>query len=1061
MLKIRGGGRDLSSGLTPEVFGLEDLTRFGINGGVSVLAFDPVQSLLVTGTDSGRVYVFGQPGVQVEFDLCPGKPIIHLRIVKSIYLVTVDGNNTVTVISLETKDILSLFTPSSPITAIESDPSLDWLFLGLDNGLTIVYDVDRGAKTPYRIGNLQKHALPRSPISPVVFIAIHPRSFYILLIGYENCALVYSLAEEKILHVLQYEIPPGAPGGDLFSQRSYASRFPRVTTGVWHPNGHHILTAYEDGSFVFWDAKEGVLIQARTIEDTEVNHERSSHVAHGGSQSDLSTREPIFKVAWCCSNNPEDTALIIAGGQASSLPLKGMTFMDFGPLPAYQITTYQAMSEYYASPRRQRIYPVSTGADPVDFLMIPKSSPFYAGNKEPTALVAILSSGELYSIEYPSGAALPVAAMFPPSLCWIQPRVSALTVSAIRREQWIGMMASKRAIEPMLTGGAPLRKRLRRFDIRNIILTGHSDGYVRLWDASHGEIENSQVLDLSIADALDRSTDVRVSALSFSGPMGEISVACETGELLFFRFGLNRSSSPEEIEHRLRALTVRDEAGNPPIIQIIVGRTKSEMKEGFLPVFNFNPRRGPITALKNSDIGFLAVGYQFGSLAVVDLRSMSLIFLEDLANQGLEQSSRKLPSLRSSRTQSQGGVQIEIPSSIEFSLMALENDQFSSIVLSIGTDQGRLLNFRVVPTQSGSHAVKFISAVQLKGKVSAIIPFDTEYGVSAIASQQILLKLPQGIIINGAIIAVTAEEAKIFRLPKNKITSRSFDDKVINSGLSFLRQGDTLVLTTLTEAGFVKIYALPSLKEITALSVQNIYHLLYAPRSQIAVNGDILLGIGKNEVALLNIWGRGLSINNTVGENGKNKTDALFDVLKSMPLRPAISTLQWMSGVKYITPEDFDLLSKIQNDIILLYFFNVVVQVGGPNRPKSKRMVEEERSKKEQQRLAASQNLSSPSTTAASSFSSFFSGNKNPMGSSSRNSNSYSNSNTLPHNNSQSPYGNMSNVAQERGERLSFMQDQFSKLEDAASEYGKSISDFLDDQRKSAATGYFKSKFGL
>ncbi|KAK9365952.1 lethal giant larvae like, C-terminal-domain-containing protein [Lipomyces kononenkoae] len=926
MLKLKSG-RDLSSGLTAQALGLEDIARFGIHGGISVLAFDPVQSLLAAGTDTGRVYVFGQPGVEVEFDLCPGKPILHLRIVKSIYLVSVDGNNAVTVLSLDTKDVLSVFTPNSPITAMESDPALDWLFLGLENGLTIVYDVDRGTKAPYRIGNLQKTALPRAPMSPVLFIALHPRSFQVILIGYENCAVVYSMVDENILLVLAYEVPPGAPGGDLHPSQHTRSRFPRLTTGAWHPNGHHIVTAYEDGCFVFWDAKEGVLLQARTVEDTEVNIARQSYV----STSDIADnpREPIYRLAWCCTTNPEDTSLLIAGGQPGSLPLKGITYMEFGPTPLIQITSYQAQGDHYSQPRRQRIYPVPEGADPVDFIMIPRMSPYYAGNHDPFALLVILSSGELYSIEYPTGAALPVASMFPPSLCWIQPRMSAFSVASVRREQWIGMMASKkRQGDAMLNGGAPARSRLRKFDTRNIVLTGHSDGWVRLWDASHGELEDSQILDLSIADALERSVDVRVSAISFAGQMGEMSIACETGELVYFKFGLNRPISPEERQRRLESTDVMEPNGRLQVIRHISGRIDPQMKEGFLPVFVLSPQRGPITAVKNSDIGFLAVGYQFGTLAVVELRSMSLIYLEDVNGLGIELSNNRKFPLRPgdrSSTQSQG-VQLEIPFSLEFSIMALEGDGFSSIILSVGTNLGRLLTFRIIPVRGGMHAVQFVGAVQLKGKVIATIPFDTEYGVSAVASPTILQKLPQGIVISGALIAVTPEEARVIRPAKTKMTGKSFDDKVLVAGLSLLRQGDTLVLVCLTESGFIRIYAVPSLKEITSLSAQKFHDVRYASRSIVSLNGDVLLGIGKNESALFNVWGKAMAVKAT-GKNGEKISDSLYDVMKKQPPRPAISTIQWMSGTKYVNADDFDLLSTYALAIVFVVVLIGIVQL--------------------------------------------------------------------------------------------------------------------------------------
>ncbi|KAK9450747.1 lethal giant larvae like, C-terminal-domain-containing protein [Limtongia smithiae] len=1051
MLKLKGFNKDLSAGLTSSVFDLNEIGHFGIRGGVEVIAFDPVQSLLAAGTTEGYLYVFGQPGVQVAFDLCPGKRIKFLRIVKSIYLVAVDSSDNVSVISLDTRDVLSVFTASAKITCIESDPSLDWLFIGMENGLIIGYDVDRGGKTPYRISNLQKVAIPRAPLSPVKFISIHPLSYHILLIGYDNCAVVYSIADDDMLLVLQFEIPAGAPGGELNPIMQNRSRIPRLMTGLWHPTGNHIVTSYDDGSIVFWDAKEGVLLQARTIEDTDVNIPRRS--AYGASQpSPLSQtgpgrlvhvrREPVYKMAWCCGQNPSDSALVVAGGESSEVPLKGITFMDFGSTPVVQITSYQVMGQFYAQPRRQRIYPVPPGAEPVDFIMVPRSSPFYNGCQDPVALVAILSSGELYSIEYPSGAALPVAAMFPPSLCWIQPRITRVCVAQVRREQWIGMMASKKQdVPPMLTGGAPGHNRLRGYDMRNIVVTGHSDGWVRLWDASHGEIEESQILDLSIADALDRSVNVRVNEISFSGAMGEMSIASDAGEVVFFKFGLNRPVSSAELQRRVDALNISTPDGKPPLIQQISARIDPKMKEGFLPMFVLNPAHGPVTALKNTDIGFLAVGYQFGSVAVVDLRTQTLIFLQNLSDLGDESSGKPFSSLRrNEKSNAANQAPIEFATCIEASLMAIEGDSYSSIILSVGTSAGRLVTLRILPTKGGSHAVQYVATSNVKGRVFSIIPFDYEFGVSAVASQNVLSRLPQGIVIHGAIIAVSADEARIIRMPNNRAGSKSFDTaKAIAAGLSYLRQGDTLVLVIVMTGGLIKVYSLPGLRELATLSAAKYFDPRFTASSTVVcMNGDVLFGAGKNESVMFNIFGTA-NVGRSLWTRGNSTSSedkvALYDVMKRMPPRPAISTIKWMAGTRYVSPEDFDLL------------------IGGPHRPKSKRTIEQERAAREQQRLLATQKIYSEHNPPPSSRNSIFFKRSSSIATSGSGNSDYLNDNSNA--SSSRDLHEEDEYGRDRGERKGFMEDSFAKFD----EMSNSLSSFLDDPRKSMATSYFKSKF--
>ena len=49
-------------------------------------------------------------------------------------LVSVDSRNEVNVYSLETKKLTMSYTPPGQITALLTDPSLDYAFLGLQNG---------------------------------------------------------------------------------------------------------------------------------------------------------------------------------------------------------------------------------------------------------------------------------------------------------------------------------------------------------------------------------------------------------------------------------------------------------------------------------------------------------------------------------------------------------------------------------------------------------------------------------------------------------------------------------------------------------------------------------------------------------------------------------------------------------------------------------------------------------------------------------------------------------------------------------------------------------------
>lgn len=115
--------------------------RYGVNSQISALAYDPVQSLLAVGTSdtqfgSGQIYVYGQRRVCVVFTF-PRKASAKFLQFCADKLVSIDSRNEVCVYSLETKRMLASYAPPSHATALLTDPSLDYAFIGLQNGTSV------------------------------------------------------------------------------------------------------------------------------------------------------------------------------------------------------------------------------------------------------------------------------------------------------------------------------------------------------------------------------------------------------------------------------------------------------------------------------------------------------------------------------------------------------------------------------------------------------------------------------------------------------------------------------------------------------------------------------------------------------------------------------------------------------------------------------------------------------------------------------------------------------------------------------------------------------------
>lgn len=79
---------------------------------------------------------------------------------------------------------------------------------------------------------------------------------------------------------------------------------------------------------------------------------------------------------------------------------------------------------------------------------------------------------------------------------------------------------------------------MRSFKTRNALCTGHSDGSVRVWDASYGELDDSKVIEISITEALKRHHNCAVEKLSFAPHKVELAVGTHAGETVLYKFAV-------------------------------------------------------------------------------------------------------------------------------------------------------------------------------------------------------------------------------------------------------------------------------------------------------------------------------------------------------------------------------------------------------------------------------------------------------------------------------------------------------------------------------------------
>lgn len=1003
--KQAGIQNDLSAGLHADQFALDDLARYGVNSQVSCMAYDPVQSLLAVGTKSsqfgpGQIYLFGKGRIQAILPIAARGASPHTLQFCAEKLVCLDSKHDVSIYSIELKRLITSHSPPGVVTVLCSDPMLDYALLGMQTGDILAFDMDREGAAPFRIPNLWQEMDSRARTVAIVSLQFHPRDIGTLLIGYTQGAVIYSFKLNKALKFFQYEVPRGAPGGDGDPTSANIIRRPKLTHAVWHPTGTFIMTGHEDSSIVFWDTiKDGRMLMARTLTDTSIATPGAVAGSVGANSGTFAVKEPLFKMSWCANaQDPEDTAILIAGGQSTQSPTKGLTLFEMGRTPVYATSAWDTLTAYFDAPKRQRVLPTPPGAEVIDYCLIPRTSPHFAGAHDPIAVIALLSSGEMLSLSFPSGIPISPTNQLHVSLTFVHPFIQSLGTAQVQREKWMGLQERRQQGPPILQGGTEMPSHLRRYESRSIVHTVHADGTVRLWDPGHGdEIENEKVLQADIARAVGRWDNIAVTAVSFAGPSAELAIGLRSGEVMIFRWSTNRSAGREPSAAK---------QNNPKALTSITDRIEPSLTEGLCPFTLLDQKDGPVTAVCMSEIGFAAAAFEGGSVVLIDLRGPAIILntsVQEFAK------SHKTSSLRR-RASSASESKPEWGTKLEFSIMSVEGDDYSSILLHVGTNLGNLATFKIIPDPSGRYTAQYAGHVALdSSRVMYIAPINAESGKPAAASQHAMGNLRTGLRVNGALLVVTPTNISLFRPATSKGAHKSFDSYFCDCAGIVRYQDQGYALLGLFGDGKARAFSLPQLREIASIDLIDINNtgsgldIRRLSSAAITPTGNILAFTGPSEIAVLTIWG--------TGESSHRRQDRLFTPERLIPPRPTISNVQWLTGTQHVTPLDMDVL------------------IGGPDRPPSKRMIAQSRSEEEQRRAAVRSGASSSAAAA-----------------------------TAQGQGEEGYWGYMQRQLAERTEKLGIVGDSMENLEQNSSNWLEDVNKFVGKQKRNAAGS---SKFYL
>ncbi|KAF2963569.1 hypothetical protein GQX73_g10001 [Xylaria multiplex] len=906
--KQAGMQNDLSANILPGLFAPDERSRYGINSQISCIAYEPVQSLIAVGTNEsrfggGKIYVFGQSRVQKFF--IPSRPRSYADVqFCANRLISLDTQNEVTIWDLDSGDMITSFRAPGNVARMLTDPMLDWCFLGLQTGEIYAYDLDRERLSQFRLPNFWTARDPRARAVALVSLQIHPRDVGKLLIGYSHGAVIYSFKQNQPTSFFEYQVPPGAPGGSY--QAVDTLRKPKLTHALWHPTGTFVLTAHDDASLVFWDtSKDGRLVMARTLYNFNVDQPVPR-------SEESKPKHPYSQIAWCCKQNPEDSGLLVAGGQTLDDPSTGLTFIELGVTPNYATSSWQVLADYLHGKRRTTLE-TPIGAEVVNFFLIPRASPHFSGAQDPIAVLSLLSSGGISTMSFPSGYPISPTNQLHPSLSFVHPFAIKVASSTLSRDKWLGMIENRPGGEPILKGGAEATRSRRRFEGRTIIQVAHADSTVRIWDVGHGdEIENPTQLQVDVARALNRFEDVTITAMSLAAESSEFAVGTSKGELVIYRWGANKFYGQNANQ---------DLPSNPGGLSDIGGRSEPNLKIGMQPLSLYEMMQGSISAVKVSDVGFVAVGSENGFFSIVDLRGPSVIFQSSMAE--LIKSEKKSSFLKG---RSHVSDNKDWPVVIEFAVLTLDDDKYSSICCFVGTKGGKLTTLKLLPSGSGFKA-ELAGTVSLGDQVVSICPIIADTGKPAVATGQTVAGLREGRHVTGLLVVVTQTEIRIFKPATAKGASKSFSDCLCSAAAVTEFELHGMALVGIFGDRTTRAFSLPGLKELGNAPLPMMDGSRIS-NSLVTEDGEVLCWAGPSELAVLQVWGTGKGLENTA--------DRLINPDLAIPPRPTISNMQWISGTQYISPTDLDLL------------------IGGAGRPPSKRMIAASAAMEEQARAGPS-----------------------------------------------------------------------------------------------------------
>ncbi|KAG2310138.1 hypothetical protein Bca52824_021695 [Brassica carinata] len=540
------------------------VAHYGIPSTASILAFDPIQSLLAVGTLDGRIKVIGNDNIEAILASPKQLPFKNLEFIENQgFLVSISNENDIQADSVK-------LTLGVKHYCIFNPSRTGYMYVGDEYGMVSVlkYNADEGKllQLPYYVPTdaLAEAAGLSSPIEyPVVGLLSQPcskgtRRSVVLVRGNKDLPMEGKTVDVS-LEASHDELSDLELDGKEISSLCWASA-----------DGSVLAVGYVDGDILFWDFSDG----------------KNGKVSNNAVKLQLSSAEkrlPVIVMHWCLDVSRKNCGgkLFIYGGDIiGSDEVLTMLALDWSSgmgglkcVGRVDLTLSGSFADMVLSP-------IASSRQSGVFLFL-LTNPGQLQAYDDTSLASMMSQKEKTFLFLHSFSC----------------KISTPRTPSGESVQW------------PLTGGVP--GHIDDYKLERLYVAGYQDGSVRIWDATYPCL--SLINDLEPkANGIDiTGVDASITAVSFCSKTSYLAVGNECGMVRLFKLVGHKSGGTLEV------VTNIDKQAHP---------VHQEDGPQWLAAYSF--LSSPVCTMRFvQSTRRLVVGFKCGRVALLDIGVPSVMFV--------------------------------------------------------------------------------------------------------------------------------------------------------------------------------------------------------------------------------------------------------------------------------------------------------------------------------------------------------------------------------------------------------------------------------------------------